>query len=70
MKTLAIVVIVAGILALAYGGFTYTREDHKAKIGPIELSVKEKERVNIPMWAGIGAVVVGAALLVAGNKRG
>lgn len=70
MKMLGIVLLVVGLLALAYGGFSYTREEQKAKLGPIELSVKEKERVNIPMWAGIGAVVAGAALLVAGGKRG
>lgn len=70
MKMLGIVLLVVGLLALAYGGFSYTREEQKAKVGPIEFSVKEKERVNIPMWAGIGAVVAGAALLVAGGKRG
>lgn len=70
MKMLGIVLLVVGLLALAYGGFSYTREEQKAKLGPLELSVKEKERVNIPMWAGIGAVVAGAALLVAGGKRG
>jgi len=70
MKMLGIVLLVVGLLALAYGGFSYTREEQKAKLGPIEFSVKEKERVNIPMWAGIGAVVAGAALLVAGGKRG
>ena len=70
MKMLGIVLLVVGLLALAYGGFSYTREEQKAKLGPIEFSVKEKERVNIPMWAGIGAVIAGAALLVAGGKRG
>ena len=70
MKMLGIVLLVVGLLALAYGGFSYPREEQKAKLGPIEFSVKEKERVNIPMWAGIGAVVAGAALLVAGGKRG
>jgi hypothetical protein len=70
MKMLGIVLLVVGLLALAYGGFSYTREEQKAKLGPIEFSVKEKERVNIPMWAGIGAVVAGAALLVAGGRRG
>lgn len=63
MKMLAIVLIVAGGLALAYGGFTYTKETHQAKLGPIELSVKDKETVNIPVWAGVGAIVAGMALL-------
>jgi multidrug transporter EmrE-like cation transporter len=68
-KIIAIVLIVAGVLGLAYGKFTYTKETHDAKIGPVEFSVKDKETVNIPMWAGIGAIVVGAGLLLAGGKR-
>jgi hypothetical protein len=54
---------------LLYGGFTYTKETHSAKLGPIELQVKEKQRVNVPLWAGVGGIVVGAALLLAGGKR-
>jgi hypothetical protein len=68
-KIIAIVLILAGALGLAYGKFTYTKETHDAKIGPVELSVKDKETVNIPMWAGIGAIVVGAGLLLAGGRR-
>jgi hypothetical protein len=70
IRIAAIVLIVAGILGLAYGSFSYTRETHQAKLGPIELSVKEKETVNIPMWAGIGAIVIGGVLLVAGRGKG
>jgi uncharacterized membrane protein len=70
MKILGIVLIVGGILALAYGGFTYTKETHEAKIGPLTLSVSDKERVNIPIWAGVGAIVIGGLLLVFGNKKG
>ena len=70
IRIAAIVLIVAGILGLAYGGFSYTRETHQAKLGPIELSVKEKENVNIPMWAGIAAIVIGGVLLVAGRGKG
>ena len=68
-KIIAIVLIVAGVLGLAYGKFTYTKETHDAKIGPVELSVKDKETVNIPLWVGVGAIVVGAGLLLAGGKR-
>ena len=68
-KLIAIVLIVAGVLGLAYGGFSYTKDTTAVKIGPIELSVKEKETVNIPMWAGIGAIVIGGLLLVLGNKK-
>jgi hypothetical protein len=68
-KLIAIVLIVAGALALAYGGFSFTRETHQAKIGPIELSVKERGRVNIPTWAGLGAIAIGVVLLVVGGRR-
>lgn len=63
VKMLAIVLIVAGVLGLAYGGFTYTRDTHEAKLGPIELSIKDKETVNVPVWAGVGAIVAGVVLL-------
>ena len=68
-KIIAIVLIVAGALGLAYGKFSYTKETHDAKVGPIEFSVKDKETVNIPQWAGIGAIVIGAGLLLVGGKR-
>lgn len=68
VRIAAIVLIVAGVLGLAYGGFSYTKETHEAKVGPIELSVKEKETVNVPVWAGVGAIVVGGALLLVGTK--
>jgi len=68
MKLVAIILIVAGALALTYGGFTYTKETHDAKIGPIELSVKDKETVNIPVWAGAGALAIGVLLLVTRGK--
>lgn len=64
MKVVAIALIALGIIALVYGGFTYTKTTHDAKIGPLELSVKDKETVNVPVWAGIAAIVVGGALLL------
>jgi len=68
-KIIAIVLIVAGVLGLAYGKFSYTKETHDAKVGPIELSVKDKETVNVPVWAGVGAIVIGAGLLLSGGRR-
>lgn len=62
IKILALALIVAGILALAYGGFTYTKESHNLKLGDLEMSVKDHETVNVPAWVGGGAVVAGAAL--------
>jgi hypothetical protein len=70
IKMAAIVLIAAGVLGLAYGSFSYTKDTHEAKLGPLELSVTEKETVNIPVWAGVGAVVIGGALLLVGGKKG
>lgn len=69
LRLAGIGLVVAGVLALAYGGFSYTRETQKAQIGPIELSVSEQSRVNIPLWAGVAAVVGGSLLLVFGARR-
>ena len=69
LKIVAIVLIAAGVAALAYGGFSYTKETHKAEIGPLKFSVAEKEKVNVPQWAGIGAIVAGVVLLVVGGKK-
>jgi uncharacterized membrane protein YidH (DUF202 family) len=68
-KVIAILLIVAGLLGLVYGGITYTRTTHDAKIGPIEMSIKEKKTVNIPVWAGVAAVVVGSGMLLLRSKR-
>ena len=64
IRILAILLIVGGALGLAYGGFSYTKEDHQAKVGPIEINVKEKQTVSIPLWAGVGAIVIGGVLLL------
>ena len=68
VKIAAIALIVAGVLGLAYGSFSYTKETHEAKLGPIELSVKDKETVNVPVWAGVGAMVIGGVVLLFGGK--
>ena len=65
----AIVLIVAGILGLVYGQFSYTKESQGAKLGPIELTIKEKQTVNVPVWAGAGSIVVGAGMLVFALKK-
>jgi uncharacterized membrane protein YpjA len=69
MKMLGIVLLVGGILGLIYGGFIYTKETHETTIGPIVLSVKDKETVNVPIWAGVGAILIGGLLLVTGSKK-
>ena len=69
LKTIAIVLIAAGILGLAYGGFTYTKDTTVVKLGPLEMTAKEKETVNIPIWAGIAAIIAGGGLLLVGTKK-
>lgn len=69
LKIAALALIVAGALALGYGSFSFTRETHEATVGPLTLSVQEKQTVNVPVWAGIAAIAAGAALLVFGGKR-
>ncbi|MEO5734370.1 MAG: hypothetical protein ABIN96_09475 [Rubrivivax sp.] len=68
-RILALILIVGGALALAFGGFSFTRDSTAVKVGPLEVNVKEKENVNIPLWAGIGAIVIGGVLFVVGGKR-
>jgi hypothetical protein len=63
IKVIAIILIVAGIAGLAYGKFSYTEKTHEAKLGPLDFSVKEKKTVNVPVWAGVGAILVGGVLL-------
>lgn len=70
LKIAALALIAAGVLALAYGGFSFTKETHEIKLGPLAVSVQEKQTVNVPIWAGVGAILIGAALLVVGGKKG
>ena len=69
VKGIAIVLIAAGVLALAVGGFSYTKETHEAHIGSLDLSVKDKEHVNVPVWAGVAAIVIGAGFLLVPNNK-
>lgn len=70
IKIIGALLIVGGVLGLAFGGFTYTKETHEAKLGPLQLSVAEKETVNIPLWASIISIAAGAGLLLVGSKKG
>ena len=69
VKIAAIVLIVVGVLGLVYGSFSYTKETYEAKLRPIELSVKDKQTVNVPVWAGVGAIAIGGVLLLFGSKK-
>jgi hypothetical protein len=68
MRMIGIVVLAAGILALVYGGFSYTKQTHEGKLGPLEFSLSENRRVNVPIWAGVALAVVGGGLLLSGKK--
>lgn len=69
VKIAAVVLIVAGILGLVYGSFSFTKETHEVNLGSLNLAVKEKQTVNVPVWAGVGAIVVGCVLLVLGSRK-
>lgn len=69
MKMLGIALIVGGFLGLAYGSFTYTKETHEAKFGPVVVSVMDKETVNVPIWAGVGAILIGGMLFGFGGRK-
>jgi hypothetical protein len=69
VKIMAIVLIIAGLLGLVYGQFSYTKETQQAKLGPLELTVKDTETVNVPVWAGVGAIVAGGGLLLFAGRK-
>jgi TRAP-type C4-dicarboxylate transport system permease small subunit len=69
LKSVALVLIVAGGLGLIYGGFSYNKQTHETKIGPLHLQVVEQERVNIPLWAGLATVATGAMLLLVASRK-
>jgi hypothetical protein len=70
VRLAGIVLIAASLIALSYGGFSYTKDTEEAKLGPIELTVRENRTVDIPMWAGLLGIAIGAALVFYGSKKG
>lgn len=69
LRVVAIVLIIVGVMGLVYGSFTYTTETHDANLGPVDLKVKEKETVNVPVWSGISAIAAGSLLLLIASRR-
>lgn len=69
VKIVGVILILAGTLALVYRTFSYTKETHEAKIGPLEFQLKEKETINVPTWAGVASIVIGGILLIVPLKK-
>ena len=69
VKIVGVCLIVAGLLGVVFSSFSFTKQTHEIKLGPVELAVKEKQSVNIPIWASVGAIVVGGVLLIFGSKK-
>jgi len=69
IKILGIILIVAGALGLAYNSFSYTKNTEEIKVGPLEMSINEKQTVVIPVWVGAGAIALGGLILLLGNRR-
>lgn len=68
VKLIAVLLIIGGVLGLAYGGFSYTKNTHEVKIGPVDLALQEKKTIDVPVWAGVSAILVGGALLLVGGR--
>ena len=64
-----IILIVGGAAGFFTGGFSFTKDRTAAKLGPLELTVTEKESVNIPQWLSLGAIVLGAVVFVMGARK-
>ena len=69
-KIAALVLVALGVLGLVYGGFSYTRNTHEVNVGPLNMTIKDKERVNVPVWLGLGMQLLGGAVLVTARKQG
>lgn len=69
VRVIAVLLIIGGALGLAYGGFSYTRNTHEVKVGPVDLSLQEKKTIDVPVWAGVGAILVGGVLLLVGKPK-
>ncbi|WP_204247606.1 hypothetical protein [Acidovorax carolinensis] len=69
LRVTGVILIVLGLAGFFTGGFSFTKETTQAKIGPLELTVKDKETVNVPQWLSLGAIALGAVVLVLGFRK-
>ena len=69
LRVTGVILIVLGLAGFFTGGFSFTKETTQAKIGPLELTVKDKESVNVPQWLSLGAIALGAVVLVLGFRK-
>ncbi len=69
LQMAGVALIAAGVLGLVYGGFSFSRQTHEAKIGSVELSITDKQTVNVPVWAGVGAIAIGGVFLFVGRRK-
>jgi hypothetical protein len=68
-RIVGIVLLVCGGLSLAYGGFSYTKNRSEVDLGIVSFQVQERERVNLPIWFGVGLLIVGGGLLIGVRRR-
>ena len=69
MRIVGVLLLVLGLAGFLTGGFSFTKDTTQAKLGPLELTVKEKESVNIPQWMSLGAMVLGGVVLVLSFRK-
>lgn len=69
LRVTGVILIVLGLAGFFTGGFSFTKETTQAKIGPLELTVKDKDTVNVPQWLSLGAIALGAVVLVLGFRK-
>lgn len=62
-KLIGLVLVALGVLALAVGGFSYTRQKDKVDLGPVHVTVTDRKTVNVPVWAGVALAIAGGVLL-------
>jgi hypothetical protein len=68
-RVLGIILMAAGALSLAYGGFSYTKSRSEVDLGPLSFEVQERKRVDLPIWLGVGLLVAGGGILAFAGRN-